>query len=107
MRIIMRFVMSRLSFIAEFNFWRPPKKVVSCYEFMIISIIINFITRVFSKYTEAVATSLMPLDIVLPEICAFIIGFSCTVWTQMMSLAYSLADGVLADAILKSPSPPI
>ena len=42
-----------------------------------------------------IATSLIPLDIILPEICTFIIGFSCTVWTKMTSLAYSLADGVL------------
>ena len=52
-----------------------------------------------------IATSLIPLDIILPEICTFIIGFSCTVWTKMTSLAYSLADGVLADAILIFPRP--
>ena len=33
--------------------------------------------------------------------------FSCTVWTEMRSLASSLADCVLADAILISPRPPI
>ena len=44
------------------------------------------------------------LDIILPEICAFIISFSCTVWTKTMSLACSLADGVLADASLISPA---
>ena len=49
-------------------------------------------------YTEA-NTTLMPLDII-PEICAFIIGFSCTVWTKMRSLACSLADGVLSDDVL-------
>ena len=44
---------------------------------------------------------------ILPEICACIIGFTCTVWTKMRSLAGSLADGVLADAILIPPRPPI
>ena len=62
---------------------------------------------VFSEYTEAIAASLIPLDTILPEICAFIIGFSCTVWTKTTSLACSLADGVLADAILISPCPPL
>ena len=33
-----------------------------------------------------VATSLIPIDAILPEICAFIAGFSCTVWTKMRSL---------------------
>ena len=47
-----------------------------------------------------------PVYIILPEICAFIIGFSHSVWTQMMSLAWSLADGVLPDAILISPCTP-
>ena len=50
--------------------------------------------------TEVNTTSYIPLDTILPEICAFIIGFSCTVWIKMRSLAGSLADGVLADAIL-------
>ena len=50
----------------------------------------------FSECT-AIATSLIPLDTILPETCAVIIGFSCTVWTQMRYLAGSLADGVLAD----------
>ena len=64
-----------------------------------IIIIINFFRRVFSECTEAIATSLIPLDTILPEICALIVGFSCTVWIKMSSLAGSLADGVLADAI--------
>ena len=43
---------SGLSFIAEVNFWRPPKTVVSCDLFInIIIIIINFFRRVFSEYT--------------------------------------------------------
>ena len=46
-----------------------------------------------------IATSLIPLDTNLPEIYAFILGFSCTVWTKMRSLYDSLADGMLADAI--------
>ena len=63
------------------NFWHPPKKVVSSNLFIML-IIINFFRRVFSEYTEAVTTSLIQLDIILPEICAFIIGFSCTLWTK-------------------------
>ena len=50
---------------------------------IIIIIIINFFRRVFSEYTEANATSLIPLDAILPEICAFIIGFSFTMWIKM------------------------
>ena len=53
------------------------------------------------------AMSLIPLDNILPEKYAFIIGFSCTVWTKTRSLAGLLADGVLADAILITPFPPI
>ena len=53
------------------------------------------------------STSLIPLDTILAEIFAFINGFSYTVWTKMRSLAGSLADGVLADAILIPPCPPI
>ena len=44
---------------------------------------------------------------ILPVECTFIIGFSCTVWTKMRSLTGSLADGVLADAILIPSRPPI
>ena len=61
----------------------------------------------FPWITEALVTSLTQLETTLPEICVFIIGFSCTVRTKMRSLASSLADGVLADAILIPPSPPI
>ena len=50
-----------------------------------------------------IATSLIPLVNNFSEICALIIGFSFTVWTE--SLVGSLTDGVLADAIL-IPSPP-
>ena len=72
-----------------------------------IIIIINIFRRVFSEYTEAVTTSLIPIDAIPPEICAFIVGFSCTVWTIMRSLqAYWLADSVLADAVLILPHPP-
>ena len=68
---------------------------------------INILRRVFAEYTEANATSLIPLDTIHPEICAFINGVSCTVWTKMRSLTGSLADGVLADAILIPPRLPI
>ena len=37
-------------------------------------------------FTEAVTTSLIPIDAILPEIFAFIDGFSCTVWAKMRSL---------------------
>ena len=66
---------SGLSFIAEVNFWRLTKTVVSC-ELFIIIIIINFFRRVFSKYTEANTTILIPLDTIHPEIYAFNLGFS-------------------------------
>ena len=49
-------------------------------------IIINFFGRFFSKYTEAVTTSLVQIYVILPEICAFIVGFSCTVCITMKSL---------------------
>ena len=52
---------------------------------MIIIFIINFFIRVFSEYTEAVTTSLIPIDATIPEICTFIVGFSCTAWTKMRS----------------------
>ena len=54
---------------------------------IIIIIISNFFRRVFSEFTEALATSLKPLETIFPEICAFIM------WTKMRSLAGSLADG--------------
>ena len=43
---------------------------------------LTFLQRVFSECTEANDTSLIPpLDNILPEICDFIISFSCTVKT--------------------------
>ena len=66
---------------------------------------VGIIPLVLRVRRQALATSLIPLDTIFPEICAFIIGFSCTVWTKMRSLAGSLADGVLADAIILSPRP--
>ena len=97
------------------QFLGPPKSVVSCDLFIviiiiiiIITIVIHFFRLVFSECTLAIATSLIPLDTILHEIYAFIINcLSCTVWTKMRSLAGSLADGVLADAILISPCSPI
>ena len=35
---------------------------------IIIIIFINFLIRVFSEYTEAVTTSFIPIDAILPEI---------------------------------------
>ena len=74
--------------MAEVSFWHPLKTAVSCYLFIIIMIIANnnnndnfhqLLQMVFSECTEAIATSLIPLETILPEKCAFIIGFSCTV----------------------------
>ena len=53
---------------------------------IIIIIIHFFILWVFSEFTEAVTTPFIPIDAILTEMCAFIVGFSCTVWTKMMSL---------------------
>ena len=36
---------------------------------IIIIFIINFFIQVFSEYTEAVTTSLIPIDAIIPEIC--------------------------------------
>ena len=49
---------------------------------IIIIIIVHFFRRVFSECTEAVATSLIPHSYHFPEIFAFMIGFSFTVWTK-------------------------
>ena len=51
------------TFIAEVNFWCPPKTVDSCDLFIliIIIIIIIFFRRVFSECTETIATSLTQL----------------------------------------------
>ena len=56
--------------------------------FFIIIIIINqyFFIWVFSEGTDTFATSLIPLHTNFPEICAFKIGSSRTVWTKMRSL---------------------
>ena len=47
----------------------------------------QILQTVFSEYTEVITTSLVPQLFILPVICAFVIGFSCTVWTIMRSLA--------------------
>ena len=83
---------STVRFLASFHsgsqFLAPAKTVITCDLFIIVIIIItNFFRRVFSEYTEANTTSLIPLDTILPEKCAFIFGFSCTVWTKMRFLA--------------------
>ena len=62
--------------------------------------------RVFSDSTEVVAESLIPLDTILPEICSFIIGFSCTVGLKTRPSTGSLADSMLGHAILVLPLPP-
>ena len=100
---------SGLSFMAEVSFWRPLKTVVPCDSFIIIIIIIiifiYFFRCVFSECTEMITISLIPLETILPEKCAFIIGSSCTVWTKMRSLSCSLADGMLTDTVIIPPLP--
>ena len=59
---------------------REKPSILAIYS--IIIIIIYFFAQVFWECTEVVATSLIPLVINFPEICAFIIGFSFTVWTK-------------------------
>ena len=49
----------------------------------------------------------MPIHTILPEVCAFIVGFNFTVCTKMRFLVGSLADCVLADTILIPPRPPV
>ena len=49
---------------------------------IIIIIIMHFFRRVLTECTEAVATSLISLLTNFPEISAFIIGFSFTLWTK-------------------------
>ena len=69
------------------QFLAPAKTVDSCDLFiLIIIIIIIFFIRVFSECTVAITTSLIPLVINLPDFCAFIIGFSFTLWTKMRPL---------------------
>ena len=46
-----------------------------------IIIMTNFFRRVFSE-CEVITTSLMTLETILPEECAFVTGFSCTVCTN-------------------------
>ena len=41
---------------------------------------------ILEKLEPMIATSFIPLDTNFPDICAFIIGFSFTVWTKMRSL---------------------
>ena len=65
---------------------------------IIIILIINFFRWFFSKCTEAVATSLIPLVTNFPEICAFIIGFSFTM-DKNEALVGSLTNGMLAETI--------
>ena len=68
---------------------------------IIFIIIINFFSQSLPK------RSLHHLENIIPEICAFVIGFSCTMWTKMRYLAGSLVAGVLVEAILIFPCPPI
>ena len=50
------------------------------YVVIIIINLINFFRWVFSEYTEVINTSFTPLGTSFPDKCAFIIGFSCTVY---------------------------
>ena len=71
------------------QFLAPAETVDSCDLFILIImiIIIIFFRRVFSECTEAIATSLIPRVTNFPDICAFIIGFSFTVWTKIRPLS--------------------
>ena len=51
--------------------------------FLVIIIIQHFLRWVYSEYTEANATRLIPLDSILPEIVPLIIGFSFSLWTKV------------------------
>ena len=106
---------STITFLASVS-WRsqflaPARTIISCDLFIIVIIIIiifiKFFRRVFSECTEAITTSLIILETILPEKCAFIIGFSSTVCTKMRCMAGSSPDDVLADIILILPHPPI
>ena len=46
----------------------------------------HLLHTVFSECTVAITTSLIPLVTNFPEIYAFIIGFSFTMWTKMRPL---------------------
>ena len=48
---------------------------------------------------EAVATSLIPLVTNFPEICAFIIGFSCTVWTKKSAKKVQTSNRMLTSFV--------
>ena len=63
------------------QFLETVKTFISCDLVLIIIIIIIII--IFSECTEAI---IIPLETILPEECAFIIGFSCTVRTKLKSL---------------------
>ena len=39
-----------------------------------------------------ITASLISIETILPKECAFIVGFSCTVWTKMKSLAGSILN---------------
>ena len=67
----------------------------------------QLLQTIFLGVYWAITISLIPLETILPEKSAFIIDFSCTVWTKMRSLAGSLAYGMLDVAILIPPRPPI
>ena len=70
---------------------------------IMIIIFINVFRRVFSMYTEANATSLIPLLPLFLRNVLLSLVISYTVWTKMRCLAGSLVDDVLADAILNFP----
>ena len=66
---------------------------------IIIIFIINFFRRVFSENTEANVTSLLPLDTIVPEICAFIIVLarcSFAKYTLFISTRTSLLQSYLS-----------
>ena len=57
---------------SSFPSWVCAQKILHLSSRGLFIININFFGRVFSKYTEVVTTSLIPIDAILSEICAFI-----------------------------------
>ena len=62
------------------QFLAPVKTVISCDLFInviVIIIIIHFFRQVFSECTNAIATSLILLDTILPEILSLALAVLC------------------------------
>ena len=60
-------------------------KLTKIHTVHLIIIIISTSSDKFSQCIEAITTSLITPETSFPEECAFIIGFSCIVWTNIVS----------------------